>query len=145
MTDPTPPLRALIETFPVVVPPMVRFWLLVVWMEEAPLKVKFPDSVADPVLANTWNLAEEVDVPPIARSKVVLIGYTTPAFCVHQFVPWLEAMVIPPAVLVTVIPNPGVRVAKEYPVPFPISKDPLAAEEPFTPVPPLETPKRLAT
>ena len=47
--------------------------------------------------------------------------------------------VMEPAPLVTEIPAPAVIGFKVNPVPFSIRRLPLAAVEPLTPVPPLET------
>ncbi len=51
-------------------------------------------------------------------------------------VPNVEATVILPAPLVTIIPLPCVIVASAYPTPLPISSCPLAADAPLRPVPP---------
>ncbi len=55
---------------PVVSPPMVRVWFSVVWTNPAASSVRFPDTVAkplivvSPVVASTENVADEVLVPP---------------------------------------------------------------------------------
>jgi hypothetical protein len=62
-------------TFPVVAEPSVKSDIVVVPIDPAPdLKVRepemeaFPDETKLPFAAKTWNLAEVVEFPPIARS-----------------------------------------------------------------------------
>ena len=79
LPDPLSPLR---NIFPVVDPPRVRFWKLVVLRLPVPLRnVLFAPLLADMEAVGvpeftliTANLAEEVDVPPRAKSRVELIG-----------------------------------------------------------------------
>ena len=44
------------------------------------MKVNVPAVVALPVLPKTWNFAEEVALPPMDKSSVILAGATTPLF-----------------------------------------------------------------
>src|SRR5579872_3171988 len=75
------PLFGLNVISPVVLPPRVSGWLLVVWICDPPLvKVSVPVVVELPVLPKIWNLAEEVDVPPMAKSSAILNGDKTPRF-----------------------------------------------------------------
>src|SRR5579864_7000430 len=73
--------------FPVLFPPIVKFWFCVVWITPAELKVKLPEVVALPEFAKTWNVAEAVDAPPTAKSRVVLYGERTLLFNCQKFVP----------------------------------------------------------
>ena len=91
---PAPPLSAAIVTLPVLTSPSVKFCLFVV--PSMPVPVRYVELF--PLLAEilaigvplftliTANFAEEVDVPPNARSRVVLIGCNCPDATFHQLV-----------------------------------------------------------
>ena len=62
---------------PVVSPPMVKVWFSVVWITPAEFRTMLPEIEAVGVPESTLikaNLADEVEVPPIRRSRVSLMG-----------------------------------------------------------------------
>jgi hypothetical protein len=67
---------------PVVLPPMVRVWLFVVWSVPSPVKYVaiLPDEAdreavgVPPDTLSIANLEDDEDVPPTAKSKVELEG-----------------------------------------------------------------------
>ena len=63
---------------PVLASPMVKVCLAVVAKVAAVEKMRLPAEVAVPVPEKIWNLAEEVAVPPMAKSSVMFKGETTP-------------------------------------------------------------------
>ena len=72
---------------PVEEPPIFRVCLAVVSMVAGVLKVKFPEEEASPVSPKTWNLAEEVAVPPMTKSLEISDGEMTPELSCQMFKP----------------------------------------------------------
>lgn len=80
-TPPVPP-RGLMEIFPVVPPPSVKFWKAVVPRFPVPVRKVALFPLAAEILAvgvpeeipSTANFAEEEDVPPTNRSRVLFVG-----------------------------------------------------------------------
>ena len=84
------------EMFPVVFPPIVSVWFLRDWIVDVlavntnPFPFVPAASVATGVFVAipvTANSADAVELPPIRRSIVELIGVRAPALVVHQLVP----------------------------------------------------------
>ena len=115
-------ILSMIDIFPVVSPPRVRVWFLVVWIVPVVSKAREPEVVALPVAEKIWNLALEVAVPPMVRSSVMFRGETTPRIlCQLELPPPLAAAQegIPAETVRTwpVEPTPSlarVLVAEEY-------------------------------
>ena len=101
---------------------MVKVCLAVVAKVAAVEKMRLPAEVAVPVPEKIWNLAEEVAVPPMAKSSVMFKGETTPKILCQLELPPPAAAAqegIPPETVRTweVDPIPSlarVLVAEEY-------------------------------
>ena len=62
-----------------------------------------PKAVTCPVKPDTWNLADEVDEPPITRSLVMFNGANTPLACCQK-------LIVPPALLQVGTPPVTVKI-----------------------------------
>ena len=104
-----------------------------------PVMVKSPLVVSVPAVISIWSSpkAMVVSVPPEAL-KVQVMADPDPQVVVPTSVE-SKPMVIDPEALVMSIPGSSLKVSKVKPLPLPIKRVPLAAEEASTPVPPRET------
>jgi hypothetical protein len=69
-----------------------------------------PKAVTWPLVPDTWNLAEAVEEPPIARSLVIARGASTPPFVCQK-------LMVPPALLHEGTPPVTVRICPGPPIP----------------------------